>query len=96
MFPEKHIPAGSVATMAAAALRRAGKPMKVREIVTALQEAGKFSQTDSRTHYATVFGILRRDKRFVKLDEGLFGLTERDAPSGIVLRDEQSPVAVPE
>ena len=79
---EQRAPLGSVAQMSYEVIRRNGGPMKVREIATSLHDAGKFPHTEPRMQYATVFGILRRDSRFVKVGDGLFEIRERARVNG--------------
>jgi hypothetical protein len=77
LFPETPPPKlGSVANMAYEALLAHGSPMKVRDIADVLVAAGKFPDQEPRLQYATVFGVIRRDKRFRKLGQGVFGLAD--------------------
>lgn len=90
-----NIPLGSITDMAYAIIERQGAPMKVADIARTLVGAGKLKPngTGKSSNYATVFGILRRDRRFAKMGEGTFGLAGlngQTSPSAPPLPDARS------
>ena len=65
---------GSIAAMAVDLIQRNRRPMKVVDIVEALETAGKLEKRPGRQNYSSVYSILFRDKRFAKTEQGEFGL----------------------
>lgn len=75
---------GTIADMTYAILVNSQKPMTVHEIARRLTQAGKLSEEgpgDARTNYATVFGTLRRDRRFYRPAPGRFAIHPESGPS---------------
>jgi hypothetical protein len=70
------VPMGTIADMAMAVISKRGEPMKVAEITRALESLGKMKPEDEggRGNYGSVYGTLKRDRRFRLLDAGRFGL----------------------
>lgn len=78
--PSRKQRSGTVASIAHELIRTHGGPMKVSDIVRALQGMGKFKTIDARSNYGTVFGTLNDDHaRFVKAGEGMFEIRERSS-----------------
>lgn len=77
LFEEGALPKGSVSEMAYAAIQKHGSPMQVADVTKALIAAQKFDGNDYRQHYATTYGILTKDKKFVKVAPGQFEIRER-------------------
>jgi hypothetical protein len=64
---------------AAQVLKSAGKPMRARELVTAMGEQGLWSSPTGATPWATIYAAMAREERdkgdasrFRKVDRGLF------------------------
>lgn len=64
---------------AAAVLRKAGKPMRSQELITAMAERGLWTSPGGKTPHATLYAamqreenIKRRESRFKKVARGLF------------------------
>jgi len=60
-------------------LREAGRPLTAREVMVAALKGG--ARTGSATPYNVIVTAMRRDKRFIRLRPGLWGLAERDGPA---------------
>ena len=68
--------------MAQALMEREGRPLKVAEIVRALEDMGKMSRdAGPRANYGSVYGILKQSARFRKTGEGAFGLAQPEEKS---------------
>jgi hypothetical protein len=64
---------------AAQVLKAAGKPMRARELITAMAEQGLWSSPAGKTPHATLYAAMQREERdkgdgsrFKKVDRGLF------------------------
>lgn len=57
-------------------LTEAGRPMRAADIVEEVQRRG--GRTNSATPYNVIVTAMRRDKRLINLDRGLWGLAGRD------------------
>lgn len=64
---------------AAQVLKRAGKPMRARELITAMAEQGLWKSPGGATPWATLYAAMMREEhdkggesRFRKVDRGLF------------------------
>ena len=73
---------GTVGSMAYELVKEHGAPMKVVDIVRALEEKGKFKAA-AKGNYGTVFGSLKADARFVKIGSAEYDLHERSRVHGV-------------
>lgn len=71
----------TVANLAYAVIEHNGHPMKVADISRVLEDMGRFRGARRTTsNYATVYGCLSNDRRFVRVGEAEFDLRERVMP----------------
>ena len=83
--PAKATPAANAAKRlsaldaAAAVLKKSGKPMRSRELITAMAEQGLWTSPGGKTPHATLYAAIIReiaakgkDARFTKTERGLF------------------------
>ena len=61
-------------------LKKSGKPMRSRELITAMAEQGLWTSPGGKTPHATLYAAIIReiaakgkDARFTKTERGLFG-----------------------
>lgn len=66
----------SLADACETVLREEGRPLRALEIVKKLLSGGV--RTDSATPYNVIVTAMRRDKRFVRLEPGVWGLATRE------------------
>ena len=66
---------------AAEVLTRAGKPMRCREMIVAMAEAGLWESPQGQTPHATLYAAIQREikvkgdaARFTRLERGLFSI----------------------
>lgn len=79
------VPMGTIADMASGVIRKRGEPMKVADITRALESLGKLKPEDEggRGNYGSVYGTLKRDRRFRLLEAGKFGLADMESTNGV-------------
>jgi hypothetical protein len=67
---------GTIADVAEDVLKANARPMTTNELVEELQRRGKLKDggESGRGPYGTAYRTLLRDKRFVRVDKGIFGL----------------------
>lgn len=75
MLFRDEIPLGTIAEMTEQVILREGGEAAVSDIARQLHEVGKL-KGDVRSDYATVYGTIRRDKRFRALGGGRFTLAD--------------------
>ncbi len=71
---------------AAAVLKKSGKPMRSRELITAMESQGLWTSPGGKTPHATLYAAMMREARdkgaearFQKVDRGLFAFNETGA-----------------
>ncbi len=74
----------SVLDAAAKVLAKAGKPMRSRELITAMAKQGLWSTPKGKTPHATLYSAILREMvtkggraRFTKVDRGRFGFNKQ-------------------
>lgn len=74
-------PRRSALDAAAEVLTRAGKPMRCREMIVAMAEAGLWESPQGQTPHATLYAAIQREikvkgdaARFTRLERGLFSI----------------------
>jgi len=79
---ERHNSRGrdTIANLAYRVVSQHGNPMKVGDISRVLEDMGRFRDARRATsNYATVYGCLSNDRRFIRVGEAEFDLRERAA-----------------
>lgn len=84
------IPMGTIADMSYAVVAKNGGPMKVADITRALEELGKLKPDSdgARGNYGSVYGTLKRDRRFRRAGTGSFGIAPTESRNGMASERE--------